>query len=56
MTDQQIIIKVASELGATVYENTKNNEYGSVENQVRSNLLKLGREHKGSSFYFFRCR
>jgi glycosyltransferase involved in cell wall biosynthesis len=44
--------KVASELGATVYENTKNNEYGSVENQVRSNLLKLGREHKGTHFIF----
>ena len=43
---------VALELGATVYDNTKNNEYGSIENEVRNSLLSLGRHHKGTHFLF----
>jgi glycosyltransferase involved in cell wall biosynthesis len=42
--------KVAEELGASVYENTHNNELGSTENEIRNNLLNLGREHNGTHF------
>jgi glycosyltransferase involved in cell wall biosynthesis len=43
---------IALKLGATVYENTKNNEFGSIENEVRNSLLNLGRDHKGTHFLF----
>tara|TARA_Y100000389_G_scaffold92538_1_gene89259 strand:+ start:14045 stop:14962 length:918 start_codon:yes stop_codon:yes gene_type:complete len=42
--------KVAEELGASVYENTHTNELGSTENEIRNNLLNLGREHNGTHF------
>ena len=48
--------ETAIKLGATVYDNTKNHEYGSIENEVRNNLLNLGREHGGTHFLFFGCR
>ena len=32
---------VATDLGAIVYDNTKKNEFGSIENEVRNNLLNL---------------
>ena len=31
--------KVAKELGAIVYDNSKDNELGSIENEVRNSLL-----------------
>ena len=42
--------QVAENLGATVYDNTKANELGSTENEIRNSLLNLGREHKGTHF------
>ena len=42
--------QVAEDLGATVYDNTKANELGSTENEIRNSLLNLGREHKGTHF------
>lgn len=44
--------KVAKELGAVVYRNTEKNELGSIENEVRNNLLDLGRQHGGTHFLF----
>lgn len=44
--------KVAKELGAIVYDNSKDNELGSIENEVRNSLLNLGRDHKGTHFIF----